>query len=788
MSIGTRVEPRSASRSDSIQAELVEQFLERLQAGESLDPSAFAAQYPEHAKALGQLLPALQMMAELSRSAVRDRCGLPVSEAISASELGVVGDFRILREVGRGGMGVVYEAEQLSLHRRVALKVLPLAGGLDPRQLQRFKTEAQAAALLHHTNIVPIHAVGCERGVHYYAMQFIDGQTLAQLINERRSFEHSPPIDDGPSASPAVTAAARSVSPTPSSRTGEFMRMAATLGIQAALALDHAHGQGVIHRDIKPANLLLDAAGRLWITDFGLARLQDDNGLTMTGDLLGTLRYMSPEQALARRGYLDHRADIYSLGATLYELLTLRPAIEGQDRQELMHKIAHEEPAPPRKLNPATPRELETILQKAMSKEPESRYATAQELADDLRRFLENKPIKAKRPSAYEQISKWVRRHPSTLVGTAAASMTTAIILAVAIVLIAREQVTTQAAIKRARDEEVRARQFAATAQANSVRAGYRLSVVLQGLDHLLLRLHDRTLPDSAQVRELRRSVREHSRRTIEGFIDESSRDPRVLSESIEACHHLANLCFVSGEIKEAITAFEQAIRLGERLVTVDPSKPDHAAVLGTSHNILGLQLYASGLRSQAIDHFERARKDYLRAVELDPQRFESLRRLRWFLAICPEASFRDPGRVLELTARMIEKEKDTRSARPYDPSLSPHWLLEGIAHYRKGDFRAAIDTLEPPLAPERHGTESLYGAGDIALGCFVLAMAYHHAGDGARALDRYRSATRVMNTSRPSDTELAIFRAEAAALLGVTDHPMSTREKEENDKQHSTP
>ena len=367
MTIAMHVQPRSASRADSSQAELVEQYLQRLQAGEMVDSSEFAAQYPEHAEALRQLLPALQMMAELSRSAVRDRSSPPLSDAISGPDLGVVGDFRIVREVGRGGMGVVYEAEQLSLHRRVALKVLPLAGGLDPHQLQRFKTEAQAAALLHHTNIVSIHAVGCERGVHYYAMQFIDGQTLAQSINQQRASEQPPTCGSGPSRfeSPAAaTPAARSGTPNHSSRTRELFHTVGMLGIQAALALDHAHVHGVIHRDIKPANLLLDASGCLWVTDFGLARLHDDNGLTMTGDLLGTLRYMSPEQAQARRGYVDHRTDIYSLGATLYECLTLRPVIEGQDRQEILRKIAQEEPAPPRQVNVAIPRDLETILLK----------------------------------------------------------------------------------------------------------------------------------------------------------------------------------------------------------------------------------------------------------------------------------------------------------------------------------------------------------------------------------------------------------------------------------------
>ena len=337
-------------------------------------------------------------------------------------------------------MGVVYEAVQRSLNRRVALKVLPFAAAMDPTQLRRFQTEALAAAQLHHTHIVPVYSVGCERGVHYYAMQFIEGQTLAQAIAERQAHGRAaaapaprlPPLwgkvarragwgspaaasapgPDRETRSARVSRPRRNRRPKvsdsqptpptpaqrrpahrlqrPSSRSREYFRTAAALGIQAAEALDHAHKVGIVHRDIKPANLLLDVQGNLWVTDFGLARLRDDAGLTITGDLLGTLRYMSPEQALAKRmADLDHRTDIYSLGATLYELVTLRPAIDGQDRQEVLRKIAQDEPTPPRRLNPAIPRELETILLKAMNKEPESRYATAQELADDLRRFLE---------------------------------------------------------------------------------------------------------------------------------------------------------------------------------------------------------------------------------------------------------------------------------------------------------------------------------------------------------------------------------------------------------------
>jgi serine/threonine protein kinase len=185
----------------------------------------------------------------------------------------------------------------------------------------------------------------------------------------------------------------------PSSRTREYCRTAAALGIQAAEALDHAHKLGIVHRDIKPANLLLDIQANLWITDFGLARLQDDAGLTITGDMLGTLRYMNPKQVLAKRRYLEHRTDIYSLGATLYELLTMQPAVAGEDRQQVLRKIAQDELIAPRLLNSAIPRELETILLKAMT--------------NDLRRFLEHKPIKTRRLSFVERAGKWSRRHRS---------------------------------------------------------------------------------------------------------------------------------------------------------------------------------------------------------------------------------------------------------------------------------------------------------------------------------------------------------------------------------------
>jgi len=305
----------------------VEEYLAALEAGQAPQRDEFLARHAAIAARLAEYLDGLEL---IHRAA-------PVAGAdTSADDLGgaePLGDFRLVREAGRGGMGIVYEAIQRSLSRRVALKVLPFAATMDARQLQRFQNEARAAASLDHPHIVHVHAVGCERGVHYYAMQFIEGQTLAGLIADLRQASGQPvapeaqpttPHTPDTSAPDTAPRAAASTERTPQYRAN--FRRVAELGIQAAEALDHAHTLGIVHRDIKPANLLVDGRGGLWVTDFGLAHIQSDARLTMTGDLVGTLRYMSPEQALAKRVVVDHRTDVYSLGATLYELLTLGPA------------------------------------------------------------------------------------------------------------------------------------------------------------------------------------------------------------------------------------------------------------------------------------------------------------------------------------------------------------------------------------------------------------------------------------------------------------------------------
>jgi WD40 repeat protein len=385
-------------------------------------------------------------------------------------------------------MGVVYEAEQVSLGRHVALKVLPMHASSDARALERFRREARAAARLHHTNIVPVFEVGQEGDACFYAMQFIHGQGLDQVIEELqrlrpssihikgqgpRSQEQSarsesvavsadvgeaartflsgefapntPTIthEGALAADPHAPGFAQRAERLPSeisallpgqeqlssveARRRHYFDSVARIGQQTASALAYAHQRGIIHRDIKPSNLLLDSSGNVWVTDFGLAKT-DEEGLTHTGDILGTLRYMAPERF---QGKSDARSDVYALGLTLYELLVLRPAFVAADRLQIVELVKEQEPPAPRSLDARVPRDLETIVQTAIAKDPRRRYQTADQMGDDLRRFLTGEPIRARRVRLHERVWLWARRNPGwAAMLTAVASL----LLAIAVV------------------------------------------------------------------------------------------------------------------------------------------------------------------------------------------------------------------------------------------------------------------------------------------------------------------------------------------------------------------
>jgi WD40 repeat protein/serine/threonine protein kinase len=448
---------------------IADEFVEAFRQGKRPSVEEFARRYPAQADEIRDMLPALALM-EKAKAADDPPEPRRQPSGAAAAPLRQLGDYLILREVGRGGMGVVYEAQQLSLGRHVAIKVLPAHALLDPRHLGRFRREARSAARLHHTNIVPVFGVGEHEGLHYYVMQFIHGLGLDAVLDELRRLrqpagkpaptrdcaagrptdgsrdvsavdvarglltgDYRPPnpssavmtAPGGPAAPAEVEAPAsaraadtsaaihlpgQTEGSTLSQSGSQYWQSVARVGVQVADALAHAAGQGVLHRDIKPSNLLLDDTGNVWVTDFGLAKADSDgDNLTHTGDIIGTLRYLAPERF---SGQGDVRSDVYSLGLTLYELLALRPAFDESDRNKLVKQVMHDEPVRPRKVNPAVPRDLETVILKAVARDPAHRYQTPADMSEDLKRFVEDRPVKARRVSEAEKFRRWCRRNP----------------------------------------------------------------------------------------------------------------------------------------------------------------------------------------------------------------------------------------------------------------------------------------------------------------------------------------------------------------------------------------
>lgn len=612
--------------------ELAEDFVGRYRRGEHPSISEYTRRYPELASQIGEVLQALVVMEELGPDRAEDgKAGGP--SAAGGPHLQQLGEYRILREVGRGGMGVVYEAEQEALGRHVALKVLSLHPMTDPTHLERFRREAQAAARLHHTNIVPVYGVGEQAGVHYYAMQFIRGQGLDQVLQELRQLQDGKPVADGNAAparrggenramtiaktlragavgvssqesgvrnqesevrglesgdgrqesgvgshgdagsdaaflnpdADAVTAGPSSGSTQLRSATDSsltYFQSAARIGMHVAEALACAHANGVLHRDIKPSNLLLDAQGNVWVTDFGLAKAEGMDELTHTGDIVGTLRYMAPERF---SGKSDPRSDVYSLGLTLYELLTLRAAFDETDRNRLIQQMTQADTPRPRKLDRLIPADLETIVLKASAREPERRYQSAAEMAEDLRCYLEDRPIQARRVSNLERVWRWCRRNPA---------LATAIGSALVFLLVGFALVFWQ--WRRAEGNLTYANEQRQQAEAQSERAEVNFQRACDAVDQMLTEVGQNWLSNTPRSEPVRRALLEKALKFCQSFLDEKSTDPDIRRRTAWAYRRAANIHHYQGQPELAKQENDRAIALFGALAADFPEQPRH--------------------------------------------------------------------------------------------------------------------------------------------------------------------------------------------------------------------
>jgi serine/threonine protein kinase/Tfp pilus assembly protein PilF len=503
-----------------------------------------------------------------------------------------LGDFELLREIGRGGMGVVYAARQVSLDRRVALKVLPPALGLTGHAKQRFEREARAAAKLHHTNIVPVHAVGEHDDHHFYAMDLIEGQSLDRVLRQV--------VDEGANSlmETTVTQTMAELRPRPtmpseepeeislsdtSAGGREWFDTVAKLMAEVADGLHYAHGRGIIHRDIKPANLMLSKEGRLCVTDFGLARVLQEPGITVTGSFLGTPAYMSPEQIKAERVKVDHRTDVYSLGVVLYEMLTLQRPFPGKTREEILNGVLNKDPKSPRHLNTKIPVDLETICLKALEKEPDRRYSTAAELANDLRQYLQHGLIAARRAGLILKTVKWTRRHPTMAVALLAAFVIAVTGVVAWWAISERSAESARRAVSEARlaimDGEYR-RALESADVALAAAPGMEEAWLLRA--RMLIKL-DRQ-PDAAQeaASRLEADPANWTAHLILAILAKGDWDPTRQDPTIPVADHVA---FVTAHAPESADAYylrslvadepSEALELAERALALDPRHAD---------------------------------------------------------------------------------------------------------------------------------------------------------------------------------------------------------------------
>lgn len=578
---------------DEVLARLLDDYLTSLEAGDPLELDELIAEYPHLGDDIRMFAACVDRLHLATVRGPRHDNKKPV---VTTAKLG---EFELGDEIGRGGMGIVYAARQSSLDRQVALKVLPLAATWDDKQVARFRNEAQAAAQLQHPNIVPVYAVGEEQGVHYYAMQLIAGESLDKLIFDLKGADEPSNLTDEADTRPARDAAYASPAgddagncPASSRLRGlycsdrtAYCRAIAELGIAVAEALHDAHECGVVHRDVKPSNLILEQAGKVWVADFGLARVRDCPGVTVTGDVVGTLRYISPEQATGQHTLVDQRTDVYALGATLYELLTLQYAFSSDDRRQVLHDVQHRQPRPLRAVDNQIHRDLETIVLTSMAKTPAERYDTAAAQAVDLRRFLEGQPIRARRPTFADRATKWLARRRLLACSAMLVLLAVASVSTTGAALLAREKAQKAAALQQAEKNYQHAQEVIDRFDVHLSRS----LAEIPGGEHLLREILQQTLTD------------------YEKLTAHAAQNSSLRPETAQTALRAAKLASRLGDANSATELYASALRGFEELAATEPEADRFLRYQATCLNDLGLLAATKGDTELAQREFHRA-------------------------------------------------------------------------------------------------------------------------------------------------------------------------------------
>jgi eukaryotic-like serine/threonine-protein kinase len=695
-----------------------------------------------------------EQLAEVRRGLAAARTPPPPEKTAASGSLGknvqagkrirYLGDYELLEELGRGGMGVVFKARQISLNRVVAVKMI-LSGLLaSDEAVRRFRSEAENAARLGHPGIVPIFEVGEHEGLHYFSMAYVEGQSLSRMIAEH---------------------------PLPPREAARIMALTAE-------AVAFAHGQGVIHRDLKPANILIDESGKPRITDFGLAkRLDEDSSFSHSGAAIGTPSYMPPEQASGHSKRIDARSDVYSLGATLYAMLSGRPPFQADNPSDTCLQVIQQEPIPLRQLNPKVPRDLETICLKCLEKEPRRRYASAREYAEEIARHLRGEPIRARPVGPSERLWRWCKRKPAVS-GLAASAV---------FLLLAGVSVSAYFAV----EAGTRAKE----AVIERDRADANFQKAREAVDKYFTGVSESELLEVPGLQPLRKSLLETALRYYNGFIEQQKHNPELQNELASAYLRVAEVTKEIGTKTEALNSAGKACEILRQLLEKSPGDPGFRSRLAKSLDTLANLQFQVGKSQEAEANYQEALKISETVAREKPENpaFQNL-----FAEIC-----HDLGVFKNKTARLEEaishlhqavkiRERLSRknpSEYKYRQDLANDYNSLAALQMDEGRIKQSLQYHEQAVAmlaelSTRH-PDILGPKRDLGSCLLVYGWALSAAGHNEEATAHFQNAVKIINELVEQNPSVTEFRNELAGVREGLGHLADKKAKRQEAMAH---